>query len=86
MYAGAREIRFEAPSMGRRPEPSLVRRAADDAWNLERLEREYILTVLDRTDGHQGRAADILGIDRRTLYRKLKEMRTDGRSRIAAVS
>jgi two-component system response regulator HydG len=45
---------------------------------LERLERRYILHVLEQERGHQSRAADRLGIDRRTLYRKLKEYRDDG--------
>jgi DNA-binding NtrC family response regulator len=49
-------------------------------WSLRRLEEEYIAEVLDRTDGHQGRAAAILGIDRRTLYRKLKRLRRPGHS------
>lgn len=43
-------------------------------WSLHRLEREYIRAVLAFTEGHRGRAAQILGIDRRTLYRKLREM------------
>jgi DNA-binding NtrC family response regulator len=40
---------------------------------LEDLEREYIKAVLRRTHGHQVRAAAILGIDRRTLYRKIRQ-------------
>jgi DNA-binding NtrC family response regulator len=43
---------------------------------LEQLERAYILHVLDREAGHQSRTAVRLGIDRRTLYRKLKQYRT----------
>jgi two-component system response regulator AtoC len=43
--------------------------------SLEALERKYILHVLEQEQGHQSRAADRLGIDRRTLYRKLKEYR-----------
>ena len=39
---------------------------------LEELEREYIVTVLQATGWHRLRAADILGIDRRTLYRKIR--------------
>ncbi len=39
---------------------------------LEDLEREYIGLILRRTKGHQIRAASILGIDRRTLYRKIR--------------
>jgi two-component system, NtrC family, response regulator AtoC len=39
---------------------------------LEELERDYIATVLRETRWHQMRAAHILGIDRRTLYRKIR--------------
>jgi two-component system response regulator AtoC len=39
---------------------------------LEDLERDYIATVLLETRWHQLRAAHILGIDRRTLYRKIR--------------
>jgi DNA-binding NtrC family response regulator len=54
--------------------------AAFDAerLTLDALERRYILHVLAQENGHQSRAADRLGIDRRTLYRKLKEYRDDG--------
>ncbi|MEW6746320.1 MAG: sigma-54 dependent transcriptional regulator [Planctomycetota bacterium] len=41
--------------------------------SLADLEREHILRVLKMTRGHQGNAATILGINRRTLYRKLQE-------------
>jgi two-component system C4-dicarboxylate transport response regulator DctD len=44
---------------------------------LEELERTYILHVLRQERGHQSRAAERLGIDRRTLYRKLKEYRDE---------
>jgi DNA-binding NtrC family response regulator len=43
-------------------------------WSLREIEREYILAVLARTGGHRTRTARILGIDRRTLYRKLRDM------------
>jgi DNA-binding protein Fis len=33
---------------------------------------------LERTGGHHGRAADMLGIARRTLHRKLKKYREEG--------
>ncbi|MEE9275938.1 MAG: sigma-54 dependent transcriptional regulator [bacterium] len=38
---------------------------------LDALERRHIESVLRRTGGHQIRASRVLGIDRRTLYRKL---------------
>ena len=45
---------------------------------LDELERAYILHVLAQESGHQSRAAVRLGIDRRTLYRKLKQYRGEG--------
>ena len=42
---------------------------------LEELERRYVLHVYELEHGHQRRCAERLGIDRRTLYRKLKEYR-----------
>jgi DNA-binding NtrC family response regulator len=47
---------------------------------LEQLERAYILHVLALESGHQSRTAARLGIDRRTLYRKLKQYRDEGPS------
>jgi len=44
---------------------------ATNICTLEEVERRHILRVLEKTDGNYTRAADILGIDRRTLYRKL---------------
>ena len=38
---------------------------------LEELERRYILRVMEAVGGHRTRAARILGLDRKTLYRKL---------------
>jgi len=40
---------------------------------LEELEREHILEVLNQSEGNRERAAAILGISSRTLYRKLRE-------------
>ena len=39
---------------------------------LEELERDYIATVLQETQWHRMQTANILGIDRRTLYRKIR--------------
>jgi len=40
---------------------------------LQEVEREHILRVLTDTGGHRRRAAEILGVDPKTLYRKMKE-------------
>ncbi len=37
------------------------------------VEKEHILDVLRDSDGHRGRAAETLGIDPKTLYRKLQD-------------
>jgi len=42
---------------------------------LEELEKRHIGKVLDLTGGNRSRAADILGIGRKTLYRKMKDYR-----------
>lgn len=47
-------------------------RALEERWSLARLERSYIESVLERTGGRKGAAAEILGVDRSTLYRKLR--------------
>jgi DNA-binding NtrC family response regulator len=48
------------------------------AWpSLEEQERTYIAKVLALTDGHKARAAEILGIPRTTLWRKLKRLGLD---------
>jgi two-component system response regulator HydG len=41
--------------------------------SLEDLEREAIARTLESVAGNRRRAADILGIGERTLYRKLKQ-------------
>jgi transcriptional regulator with PAS, ATPase and Fis domain len=41
--------------------------------SLDEQERSYIEWVLDQTDGNKSKAADILGIDRVSLWRKLKK-------------
>jgi DNA-binding NtrC family response regulator len=43
---------------------------------LEQLERQHILHVLEEANGNRERAAAILGISTRTLYRKLREYET----------
>ena len=41
--------------------------------SLAELERRHIEGVLSRTNWHQGRAASVLGISSKTLYRKIRE-------------
>ncbi len=41
--------------------------------SLEEMEKNYILRVLKETNGNQSKASQLLGIDRKTLYLKLKK-------------
>src|SRR5581483_9512274 len=53
---------------------------ADDRPTLAELERRYIELVLSETGGNKKRAAEILGIDRRTLYRTLEREEREDRA------
>jgi DNA-binding NtrC family response regulator len=55
------------PSSSRGQEQSLGK-VREDA------ERDHILSVLKLTEGRRGRAAEILGISRKTLWKKLKHL------------
>ena len=54
---------------------TLLTRSKEQRLTLHDLEREYILDTLRSTGGNKSRAAEILGVDRRTLHRKLDEYR-----------
>jgi DNA-binding NtrC family response regulator len=41
------------------------------AGSLESMERQHIVATLKQVGGHRGKAAALLGIDPKTLYRKL---------------
>lgn len=56
------------------PSHAFVDAAAQDDLSLAELELAYIRRILARTGGHKAKAAKILGLDRRTLYRKVAEL------------
>jgi DNA-binding NtrC family response regulator len=79
MYPGGRSFPFDLPRGGQaHGETELIERALDDRWTLERLEREYLLSTLERTRWRQSAAAEVLGINRRTIHRKLNRYREEG--------
>jgi len=51
----------------------LLGHAAQGPYTLAELEQKYILDILEQTQGNKSRAAQILGMDRKTLYRKLEQ-------------
>jgi DNA-binding NtrC family response regulator len=86
LHAGTRSLSFEPPQAARaEPARGAAARAREERWSLERLEREYILQVLEDTRGNQVRAAQALGIDRRTLTRKLRQYRDQGLAMPSAI-
>lgn len=65
----------ELPDRIRQFAPSHVIVAGDapeDFVKLEEVERRYLLRVLEATNGHRTKTAQILGLDRKTLYNKLR--------------
>ncbi|NWG01840.1 MAG: sigma-54-dependent Fis family transcriptional regulator [Syntrophaceae bacterium] len=54
-------------------EESLIEKGAKERYTIDQLEREYIKRVLLEAGGNKSKAAEILGLDRKTLYRKLQE-------------
>ena len=50
----------------------------EEIVTIDELERRYILRVLSLVGGNKSRAAQVLGFDRRTLYRKLERYQTGG--------
>ncbi len=69
-----RAVDLDLPEEGGTPTAARVEVAGTD---LDHAEKQIILDTLQRTGGHRGRAAEQLGVSRRTLSRKLKQYRTE---------
>ncbi|MEZ4750494.1 MAG: sigma-54 dependent transcriptional regulator [Bdellovibrionota bacterium] len=72
----------EIPELQKTDPELFFREATSDFPTVEQLEQRYIQLVLQKTGGRKDRAADILGINRRTLYRKEKEIESSGPTRM----
>src|SRR5262249_6486369 len=59
-------------------EPDTLQTALARGLTLAELERDYIQRVLTAEGGNKTRAAQRLGLDRKTLYRKLEEYAAEG--------
>jgi DNA-binding NtrC family response regulator len=60
------------------PAEIVERGGQPSARSLDEMERDYIQRVLAECGGNQSRVARILGINRRTLYRKLRKYGPEG--------
>jgi transcriptional regulator with PAS, ATPase and Fis domain len=56
----------------------LVSAGADSRWSIEELEKRYIVEILRQTRNNYSRAAEILGINRKTLFEKRRRYGLDG--------
>jgi DNA-binding NtrC family response regulator len=63
----------DLPEKVTNPDRDIVEESALDGVALSEVERRYILRVLKKMGGHQIKTAQVLGIDRRTLYRRLRQ-------------
>ena len=50
---------------------------AASTGSLDQMEKDHIIRVLKETGGNKKKAAEILGIERRTLYNKAKRLGID---------
>jgi DNA-binding NtrC family response regulator len=62
------------PSMMQETEEDLLEKGLRDQYTMTQLESAYIKRVLLKVGGNKTRAAELLGLDRKTLYRKLEEI------------
>ncbi|MBM4351327.1 MAG: sigma-54-dependent Fis family transcriptional regulator [Deltaproteobacteria bacterium] len=60
-------------SIIQKADEKLFEKAMEEKFTLDQLEKEYIRRVLVETGGNKSKAAERLGLDRKTLYRKLQE-------------
>jgi DNA-binding NtrC family response regulator len=53
---------------------SILQKAVQERYSLNELLKEYIKKMMIETGGNKTKVSEILGIDRKTLYRKLREL------------
>jgi two-component system, NtrC family, response regulator HydG len=64
-----------------RPDPLVVQpEAAEQILTVDEVERRHILRIIKLVEDNKSRAAQLLGLDRRTLYRKLERYRSEARA------
>ena len=61
------------PSLFKAADEKIFEKGLREKYTIDQLEKEYIRRVLVEAGGNKSKAAEILGLDRKTLYRKLEE-------------
>jgi len=59
------------------PKTAVVAESGDAKGSLDQMEKDHIIRILKETGGNKKKAAEILGIERRTLYNKAKRLGID---------
>jgi len=78
VFSRANVIEVEdLPAAIRSRGPSLEEGLFTDLPSLDELERRYLIHVLKTVDGNRSRAAAVMGVDRRTLYRMAERFGID---------
>ena len=73
LFSRGRTIEAEdLPEKFREAKPKVEESLFEGLPTLDEIEKRYLVHVLGRVEGNRTRAAEILGIDRRTLYRMLE--------------
>lgn len=60
-------------SMLQETDKNVLEKAVQEKYTIDQLEKEYIKRILVEVGGNKSKAAEILGLDRKTLYRKLQD-------------
>jgi DNA-binding NtrC family response regulator len=63
----------DLPSTFHTQQPDILRQAISGKWSLDRLEKEYISSILNECSGNLSQAREKLSIARNTLWRKMKK-------------
>jgi transcriptional regulator with PAS, ATPase and Fis domain len=67
-------VDFPDSIMGQKRDGNIFERAVQERYSFDQLLKEYIKKTMIETGGNKTKVAEILGIDRKTLYRKMKEL------------
>jgi DNA-binding NtrC family response regulator len=67
-------VDFSDSIIGQKRDGSILEKAIYERYSFNQLLKEYIKKMMVETGGNKTKVSEILGIDRKTLYRKLKEL------------
>jgi DNA-binding NtrC family response regulator len=67
-------VDFPDSITGEKKGGNILEKAVQEKYSFDRLLKEYIKKLMIETGGNKTRVSEILGIDRKTLYRKMKEL------------